>query len=554
MADRYNGRYDAYDDGDASYYGRSSSRYSSSRSNRSDDYSSGSYSSGYRTSGRGMSQSSDARYNANSNSNPSTNLFGDYYSDDDIETYRRSSYTSGTSRRRTSPRRSRYADDAPLRSSSTRSSRRTTRETSTPRTTSDRLGSRRQDSASSYSRYGSYRDSDPYDESYDSYDEPYDSPRGRRSSRGYDGVELKPKRSNLKRNLIIAGVVAAIVVIVGAGMAFAYVNSISENMHKGVDDDLKNALVHTDMANEPFYMLLLGTDTAEWRKEEQADIADTIRSDSMILARIDAPQKKVSLISIDRDTMVEIDGYGTQKINAAYELGGAAGAVKAVSKMTGLDISHYASVDFDGFSAIVDSIGGVEVDVPMAIDDPEAGGTVEAGLQTLNGEQALILCRARHAYDDMDTVGGYIRDGYQRIVLGAIAKKVLASVVLTIANTVKEMSRFVTTDLEVSDIIGLAQIMQGIDPDTDIYTAREPTQSLYIDETWYELLDEEEWAKMIARMEKGLSPSDQVEVDPATGVVLSTTGSKSEASAAASQVVTDGSRRAVNTREPEEDE
>ena len=99
MADRYNGRYDAYDDGDASYYGRSSSRYSSSRSNRSDDYSSGSYSSGYRTSGRGMSQSSDARYNANSNPNPSTNLFGDYYSDDDIETYRRSSYTSGTSRR-----------------------------------------------------------------------------------------------------------------------------------------------------------------------------------------------------------------------------------------------------------------------------------------------------------------------------------------------------------------------------------------------------------------------------------------------------------------------
>ena len=96
--------------------------------------------------------------------------------------------------------------------------------------------------------------------------------------------------------------------------------------------------------------------------------------------------------------------------------------------------------------------------------------------------------------------------------------------------------------------------MQGIDPDADIYTAREPTQSLYIDETWYELLDEEEWAKMIARMEKGLSPSDQVEVDPATGVVLSTTGSKSEASAAASQVVTDGSRRAVNTREPEEDE
>lgn len=68
--------------------------------------------------------------------------------------------------------------------------------------------------------------------------------------------------------------------------------------------------------------------------------------------------------------------------------------------MAGVDISHYAEIDFDGFKEIVDALGGVEVDVPMEINDNMAGGYVSAGLQTLNGDQALILCRARHAYDE----------------------------------------------------------------------------------------------------------------------------------------------------------
>ena len=314
------------------------------------------------------------------------------------------------------------------------------------------------------------------------------------------------------------------VVLIGAIGAFAYVNSLSKNLHEGVDDNLKNALVETDMSKEPFYMLLLGTDKSKWREENQADMADTNRSDSMILARVDPVNKKVALISIHRDTMVDLGQYGEHKINAAYMYGGAAGAVEAVSKMAGVPISHYASVDFDGFADIVDSIGGVEVNVPIDIDDPDAGGSLSAGLQTLNGDQALVLCRSRHSYDDVASDGDVMRAANQRMVLSAIAKKVLASDILTIANTVQVISQYVTTDLELTDIIGLAQIMQGINPDEDIYTAMEPTVSAYIDDTWYEYLDEAAWKEMIKRMDQGLPPVNKTEIDDATGTVLSTGG------------------------------
>ena len=352
-------------------------------------------------------------------------------------------------------------------------------------------------------------------------------------SYGVSGVKYEPKRSNVKRNVIIAAVVVLAVVLVGVVGAWAYVSSLSQNLHEGLDQETLDALepaspTPTALADTPFYMLLMGIDTSENRVAYEDD-SDTTRSDSMILTRVDPVNKKVTLISIHRDTVVDLGEYGAQKINAAYQYWGPAGAIEAVSKMAGVPISHYASVDFDGFQAIVDSIGGIEIDVPMEIHDPDAdpnygGGDLEAGLQTLNGTQALILCRSRHAYDEIADDGDVMRAANQRMVISAIAKKILASDVLTIANSVQTMSKYVTTDLEISDIIGLAQLFQGIDPDADVYSAMEPTTSAYIDETWYEYLDSATWREMISRMDQGLPPVNKTEVDDATGVILSTGG------------------------------
>lgn len=342
----------------------------------------------------------------------------------------------------------------------------------------------------------------------------------RRQAAAYRYATPSKKRSKAP---IIIGVVAAVVVAAVIGV-FAYANIVSSNLHSGVTQDLRAALVETDMANEPFYMLLMGVDGSAERDEDEEFAGGQYRSDSIMLARIDAPSKTVTLVSIHRDTRVDLGEYGIQKINAARAVGGPELAVKTVSKMAGVDISHYAEIDLDAFSAIVDALGGIEVDVPVAIEDWDAGGVLEAGYQTLSGEQALILCRSRNAYADFVGDADQMRSANQRLVLGAIARKLLASDIATIAKTVNNVSTYVTTDLELNDIIGLAQAMQGLDPDTGIYSAMQPADAVYENDIWWCVTDEEEWTKMMDRVKQGLPPTEYTEIDETTGTVLASTG------------------------------
>ena len=361
----------------------------------------------------------------------------------------------------------------------------------------------------------------------------------------------EPKRAAKNANkrggkLKVALAIVAALVLVGVGAAFAYYENINGNLHSGLDQDLSKYLVKTDLTNEPFYMLLMGTDGSSEREADDS-FGGSFRTDSIILARIDPVNKKASLVSIHRDSVVDMGEYGEQKINAAHAFGGASLSVQTVSKMAGVDISHYAEINFDGFRDIIDALGGVEVDVPVEIDDEDAGGHLDAGLQTLNGDQALILCRSRNAYAnaaDPDSM----RAANQRLVLSAIAQKILSCDVATIANSVTAISKYVTTDLSVSDIIGLAQAMSGMDTSTDMYTAMEPVTSKYIDGGWYTYTNKDEWAVMIKRMDEGLPPSETAEVDEQTGTVIATNGSDTGSSDKyASVVVKNGTTKSART-------
>ena len=129
-------------------------------------------------------------------------------------------------------------------------------------------------------------------------------------------------------------------------------------------------------------------------------------------------------VSIPRDTMVELPGHGRQKINAAYAFDGAAGAVDAVSKFAGVPITHYAEIHFQELETLVDTLGGVWVNVPVTNDETGSSNTgkrIEAGEQLLNGEQALAFARERYGY----TRGDFQRADNQRILAQAIVKKVL---------------------------------------------------------------------------------------------------------------------------------
>jgi hypothetical protein len=143
-----------------------------------------------------------------------------------------------------------------------------------------------------------------------------------------------------------------------------------------------------------------------------------------------------------------------------------------------------------------------------------------------------------------------MRAANQRLVLSAVAHKLLAADVGAIASTVNSVADFVTTDLQLNDIIGLAQIMQGLDSANDIYTASFPTTSVYVAngrtypdqystvatgsvdpsvlDGYYLLPDQDTWAKMKKRMEAGEPPSEGNVVDEATGTVLATAGADAD--------------------------
>lgn len=329
------------------------------------------------------------------------------------------------------------------------------------------------------------------------------------------------KKGKRRKGLTIALAVILTVVLGGAGAAFAYIAKINSNLQDGMSQGLLDSLVGTYSDSDPFYMVLMGTDASADREADAAYEGDAFRTDSLMLVRIDPKEKKATMISILRDTYVDMGEYGQNKINSAYSLGGPELTVQTVSDLAGVDINHYAEINFDGFRAIVDALGGIEVDVPMDINDPDAGGSLSAGLQTLNGDQALILCRSRHAYDEYGK-GDEYRAANQRLVLSAVAKKLLQADPATIASSVSAMSQYVTTDFSVNDLIGLAQTMRGLDPETDIYTGTNPTESVYVNGGWYEIVDVEAWTAMMERVDQGLPPNEEDIIDPATGTVMAT--------------------------------
>lgn len=355
-------------------------------------------------------------------------------------------------------------------------------------------------------------------DSYASSKNPYS--RGS-SNRGYGEVRKKRRR----RRVLVTCLVVLLVLVLGAGgAAFAYMVTLQSNLNAGVDDAVLNALSDVEHQDDPFYMLLMGTDGSNDRAEQSEFRGDNFRTDSLMLARIDPVKKNVAIVSLMRDTQVDMGEYGLQKINAAHALGGAAYTVEVVSDLAGVPIAHYAEINFDGFRDVVNALGGIDVNVAVEIDDPEAGGYVAAGQQTLNGDEALILCRSRHAYEDINGRGDDMRAANQRLVIGAILRKVLESDVGTMMSTVQSLASYVTTDLSIPAILGLANDMRGMNLETDFYTAVNPTESQYIDGVWWEILDEDEWKAMMKRMNAGEPPAAEAVIDPSTGIVLASGG------------------------------
>ncbi|WP_294660200.1 LCP family protein [uncultured Rothia sp.] len=155
-------------------------------------------------------------------------------------------------------------------------------------------------------------------------------------------------------------------------------------------------------------ILLLGSDT---RSGSEAALVSGSRADTIMLMHIPADGKGVYLVSIMRDTWVDIPGYGPAKINAALNYGGISLQVATVENLVGVKIDHVAEMEFEGFKSLVNSVGGVDVQVPFDFDIN--AWSFHQGIQHMDGGAALAFVRARYQFAD----GDYQRVRNQRAFL-----------------------------------------------------------------------------------------------------------------------------------------
>lgn len=321
-------------------------------------------------------------------------------------------------------------------------------------------------------------------------------------------VKKKRKKTSRAKKVVIGVLIALVLVMAAAAVALGlYVSSVNKAMsfeEQEQLDRLQDALAAQE-EDEPFYMLLLGSDARE------GDTAS--RSDVIILTRVDAATGTVTMVSVPRDTMVELEGHGRQKINAAYAFDGAAGAVKAVSDFAGVPISHYAEIHFDELESLVDQLGGVWVDVPVTNDQTgssNTGITLNAGEQLLNGEQALAFARERYGY----LRGDFQRADNQRILAEAIMKQVLELPALELPSTIQSLAQCVSTDLSVSDIVQLAMKFQQ--SGLTVHSGMAPSSTATIDGVSYVITDYAAWAQMMELVDAGLDPNGAIEAENET--------------------------------------
>ena len=304
--------------------------------------------------------------------------------------------------------------------------------------------------------------------------------------------------------LLIAGRVAVALVAVVVLLITGWEWSIKARADSGILSRSVNAIVSDDSnvstataapagSLEAENILLLGSDTRSGTNGDagnsDSSTSDGVaNSDTLMVAHISADRQHVTVLSIPRDTWVDaptckqwdantgqlsdadypVSAADQWHVNWAYSVGGPQCTVRAVQDLTGLQIDRVIGIDFSGFKNMVDALGGITVNVCGPIIDRELQTVVEdGGVQTIAGEQALNLVRARNVIGDTDSDLARIRR--QQIVLSSILQQVTSAGTLFNPSKLDGfLQAFVhntfTDNVTIDDLVALAQSFGTLDP------------------------------------------------------------------------------------------
>lgn len=296
--------------------------------------------------------------------------------------------------------------------------------------------------------------------------------------------KFKPKGTARR---VVAVFLSILFIVLGSGIIYYYKTLDSFNFEsfgkesnptdettEGETPDLGSGDLNTDMdsglLNDPMVLnvMLFGSDMRSWSDDDYG------RSDSLILLSIDNRHDKIKLTSFLRDTYVEIPGHGMQKITNAYSLGGPELAIETIEYNFGIKIDRYAVVGFDAFENIVNTLGGIDIELTEdeigyinhqryrnGQTDTETEITDEPGIVHLNGSQALWYCRNR-GFDERESGDPYVFEGddwdrtdRQRKFLNTVMEDMKSASLPQIIQIVSEIGPMITTNLTKSEITTL---------------------------------------------------------------------------------------------------
>jgi polyisoprenyl-teichoic acid--peptidoglycan teichoic acid transferase len=303
------------------------------------------------------------------------------------------------------------------------------------------------------------------------------APRRERPPAQFKGPGPRVQKTKRERNWgrwigIVVAVVLLLVVVWGIGSYLALrsgANAANKRLEKRYPT-AKAALVGQSglVLTNPSVTLLLGTDHSSKIRERSG----FERSDSIMLLRTDPSKGRLNYLSIPRDLRVNVPGHGYDKINSAFQLGGAALAIKTVRGFTDLEVNHVVVVDFDAFTKVIDKVGGVEINVPGPIlsnkfDCPYAtqarcdrwqGWRFVKGVQHMDGHRARVYSRIRENKLNPRESDVTRTERQQAVIQALLSKLTSAGVLAKLPFIGDDVMKPLTTDFSAGQMMQLAMV------------------------------------------------------------------------------------------------
>lgn len=284
------------------------------------------------------------------------------------------------------------------------------------------------------------------------------------------------RRRRLRRVVLWTAASLAILMCLGAATAYGYYHSLRSDMTQHDIGSVLREEDRPDKISDAVNILFIGSDGYEEDSPAYTEEFEGERSDSLMLAHI-SPDNRVSVISFPRDSLVQLpecDPYAKTEgtygyfgmINAAMYHGGPPCVVRAVESLTDIRVDHFVHLSFASFRDVVDAIGGVDMCIPEPMRDDRSKLDIDAGQQTLGGEEALSFVRARYDIGDGGDIGRIDR---QQMFMAALADQVTSSDVLTsprkLNGVLQAVAQHSATDQELSldRMLSIAVTMTDVD-------------------------------------------------------------------------------------------